>query len=185
MPSNAFLAPLPDLLRILVVGALAYAGLVALLRVTGKRTLTKLNAFDLVVTVALGSTLASVLLSEDTALLEGLVAFATLILLQMAVTWLSVRSPRFQSLVKATPSLLVYRGQVLEEALLAERVSREELLAVARSSGATDLSEIGAVVLETDGSLSVLAQPPPPQATIATLTTVHGAPRGPGGAPPA
>ncbi|WP_349369218.1 YetF domain-containing protein [Salinarimonas sp.] len=181
MPSNAFLAPLPDLLRVAVVGALAYVGLVALLRVTGKRTLTKLNAFDLVVTVALGSTLASVLTSESVALLEGLVAFATLILLQMAVTWLSVRSPRFQSLVKATPALLVYRGAVLEDALRAERVSREEILAVARSSGATDLSEVGAVILETDGSLSVLSKPPEPQARTSTLTTVSDAPRGPAG----
>ena len=172
MTADAFLAPLPDLLRIAVVGALAYVGLVALLRVTGKRTLTKLNAFDLVVTVALGSTLATILLSEDVALLEGLVAFATLILLQMLVTWASVRSDRFQNLVKATPALLVYRGEVLDRALAAERVTREEILAAARSGGATDLSEVGAVVLETDGSLSILSRAPGDDADGATLATV-------------
>ena len=59
------------LLRVLVVGALAYAALVLLLRVSGKRTLSKMNAFDLVVTVALGSTLATVLPSRDVALAEG------------------------------------------------------------------------------------------------------------------
>lgn len=59
------------LLRVLVVGTLAYAALVLLLRVSGKRTLSKMNAFDLVVTVALGSTLATVLLSRDVALAEG------------------------------------------------------------------------------------------------------------------
>ena len=59
------------LLRVLVVGTLAYAALVLLLRVTGKRTLSKMNAFDLIVTVALGSTLATVLLSKDVALAEG------------------------------------------------------------------------------------------------------------------
>jgi uncharacterized membrane protein YcaP (DUF421 family) len=60
--------------RVLVVGTLAYFALVLTLRVSGKRTLSKLNAFDLVVTVALGSTLATVLLSKDVALAEGLLA---------------------------------------------------------------------------------------------------------------
>ncbi|MGJ3263357.1 MAG: DUF421 domain-containing protein [Salinarimonas sp.] len=174
MPADAFLAPWSDLVRIVVVGTLAYAGLVVVLRVTGKRTLTKLNAFDLVVTVALGSTLATILLNRDVALAEGLTAFATLILLQWVVTVASVRSRRFQTLVKATPTLLVHRGAILEAALVAERVSREEVLAVVRSSGATDLADVGAVVLETDGSFSVLSNAPAPEAGRSSLATVEG-----------
>lgn len=172
MSQSAFLAPWSDLLRIVVVGSLAYVGLVVILRVTGKRTLTKLNAFDLVVTVALGSTLASVLLSKDSALVEGLVAFATLIVLQLVVTWASVRSPRFQALVKATPRLLAYRGALIEQAMRDERVSREEVLAAARSSGVDSVDGIGAVVLETDGSLSVMTAPPTlgdPQGTFVAV----------------
>jgi len=68
-----------DLLRVLIVAVLAYASLVGFLRVSGKRTLSKMNAFDLVVTVALGSTLATILLSKDVALAEGLLALAVLI----------------------------------------------------------------------------------------------------------
>ena len=82
------------LLRTLVIGVFAYAALVGLLRLSGKRTLSKMNAFDLVVTVALGSTLATVLLSKDVALLEGVLAFAVLIGLQFLVTWSSVRARR-------------------------------------------------------------------------------------------
>jgi hypothetical protein len=67
------------LLRTLVVGVLAYVVLVGFLRLSGKRTLSKMNAFDLVVTVALGSTLATILLSKDVALAEGALAFALLI----------------------------------------------------------------------------------------------------------
>ncbi|WP_231362619.1 hypothetical protein [Thioalkalivibrio sp. ALMg9] len=59
------------LLRTLVVGVLAYVALIVFLRLSGKRTLSKMNAFDLVVTVALGSTLATVLLAKDVALAEG------------------------------------------------------------------------------------------------------------------
>jgi uncharacterized membrane protein YcaP (DUF421 family) len=141
---------------VLVVGTLAYAVLVLLLRATGKRTLSKMNAFDLVVTVALGSTLATVLLSKDVALAEGVLAFALLIFLQFAITWLSVRSERIQALVKAEPRLLLYCGHLLPEALRRERVTEEEVRAAARSQGIASLDEVAAVVLETDGSFSVL-----------------------------
>jgi uncharacterized membrane protein YcaP (DUF421 family) len=79
------------LARTLLVGGAAYVTLVLVLRLTGKRTLAKLNAFDLVVTVALGSTLASVLTSKDVAWAQGAVAFVLLAALQYVVTWLSVR----------------------------------------------------------------------------------------------
>lgn len=68
-----------DIERTLVVGVLAYLGLVFFLRVSGKRTLSKMDAFDFVITTALGSTLAQVVLSKDVALLKGLLAFALLI----------------------------------------------------------------------------------------------------------
>jgi uncharacterized membrane protein YcaP (DUF421 family) len=92
------------LLRVLVVGTLAYVALVAILRISGKRTLTKLNAFDLVITVVLGSTLATVLLSKSVVLAEGVLAMALLVLLQFVITWLSVRSPRIRDLVKGEHS---------------------------------------------------------------------------------
>jgi uncharacterized membrane protein YcaP (DUF421 family) len=143
--------------RVLLVGSVAYAVLVILLRISGKRTLTKLNAFDLVVTVALGSTLATVLLSKSVALAEGAVALALLISLQYAIAWLSVRSPGFQAVIKAEPTLLLFRGRFLAAAMKTERITREEILAAIRASGSPDIGKVAAVVLETDGSLSVLA----------------------------
>jgi uncharacterized membrane protein YcaP (DUF421 family) len=129
---------------------------VLLLRVSGKRTLAKLNAFDLIVTVALGSTLATVLLSKSVALVEGLAAFALLAGLQYLVAWLSVRSSRFGELVKSEPTLLLHRGRFLEGAMRAQRVTRAEVLAALRGSGAVEAGQVAAVVLETDGSLSVI-----------------------------
>lgn len=143
-------------LRVLVVGTLAYAALVAILRVSGKRTLSKLNAFDFVVTVALGSTLATVLLSKDVALLEGVLALALLVALQWIIAFLSVRSERFQNLVKSEPALLLRDGRFLDGAMRRERITREEVIAAIRSQGAGDPVQVAAVVLETDGSLSVL-----------------------------
>jgi uncharacterized membrane protein YcaP (DUF421 family) len=142
--------------RVVLVGTLAYFALVLLLRLSGKRTLTKLNAFDLVVTVALGSTLATVLLSKSVALAEGALALGLLVFLQYAIAWLSVRSPSFQSVIKAEPTLLLRRGRFLAAAMRAERITREEILAAVRANGAADVGEVAAVVLETDGSLSVI-----------------------------
>ena len=146
-----------DLLRLLVVGTVAYAGLIFCLRTSGKRTLAKMNAFDLVVTVAFGSTFASALLSNDVSIAEALCAFALLCGLQYIVVWLQVRSEWFQNLIKAQPTLLFYRGAFMEAALRKERVTQEEILAAMRGGGASDPSQVGAVVLETDGSLSVIA----------------------------
>jgi uncharacterized membrane protein YcaP (DUF421 family) len=144
------------LLRVLVVGSLAYGALVILLRVSGKRTLSKMNAFDFVVTVALGSTLATVFLSKEVALAEGVLAFALLIGLQFVVTWLSVRSARVRKLVKAEPRLLFYQDRFLSAVMRAERVTEEEVRTAVRTSGYAWLQEVGAVVLETDASFTVL-----------------------------
>lgn len=146
------------IVRVVLVGMAAYAALVVLLRNSGKRSLAKLNAFDLVVTVALGSSLATVLLSKDVAALEGLAAFLVLVGCQYALTWLSVRSRWVRSLLKSEPRVLLWRGEPLPQVLRAERVSLEELESAVRSHGMSGLSEAGAVVLETDGSLNVVRQ---------------------------
>ncbi len=147
-------------LRVVVVGLAAYVSLIALLRISGKRTLSKLNAFDFVVTVALGSTLATVLLSSDVALLEGLTALSLLIGLQYAVAWASVRSQRVERLVKSEATL-VYRDGYLRSAMRRERVTPDELLQAARGQGHSDLGGVTAIVMETDGTLSILAEAPP------------------------
>ena len=144
--------------RVLVVGAGAYVALVLFLRVSGKRTLSKMNAFDLVVTVALGSTLATVLLDRKVPLAEGARAFALLIALQFVITWLSVRSEKVEQFVKATPTRLYHDGEFDEDAMRGQRVTREEISAAMRQSGHADETSVQAVVLETDGAISVVAR---------------------------
>lgn len=148
------------LLRVLVVGVSAYVGLILFLRVSGKRTLAKLNAFDLVVTVALGSTLSSIILTKSVALFEGLLAMALLIALQFAISWMSVRSTRFNRLIKAEPTLLFHNGEFLRTALEAQRITSDDVLNAIRAKGVGDLADLAAVVLETDGSLSVIKRVP-------------------------
>ena len=144
--------------RVALVGAMGYVALVALLRISGNRTLSKLNAFDLVVTVALGSALATLLLNKDVPLAEGVLGWALLVGLQYVVTWTSVRVPAFGRLVTAEPLLLVHHGRLLHAAMRRGRVARDEVLAVLREHGVSDVADVRAVVLESDGSLSVLQE---------------------------
>lgn len=144
--------------RTLIVGIPAYVALIFLLRISGKRTLSKMNAFDLVITVAFGSTLATILLSKQATLAQGVTAFAFLVLAQGVITWLSVRSRRFQKLIKATPTLLYYDGDYFEAMLRRERITRVEIEAAARAQGLLSMAQVQAVVLETDGGVTVMAK---------------------------
>jgi uncharacterized membrane protein YcaP (DUF421 family) len=148
--------------RVLAVGAASYVLLVLLLRSSGKRTLSKLNAFDLVVTVAMGSTLSSALLSSDVSFAEGAAAFLALVLLQYAVARSSITWPAFGRLVRSQPRLLLENGRILDDALRQERVTRAEVLSALRSAGIGQVGQAAAVVLESDGSLSVLPAGPHP-----------------------
>ncbi len=140
----------------LLAGSIAYAALVIFLRVSGKRTLAKLNAFDLVVTMALGSTLASILTSDTLPLANGILALAVLIGMQYGVAWLGVRAEWFRRLVQSDPTVLVKDGRLLEGALRSARIGPEEVRAAVRQAGMADVSSAERVVLETDGSLSVV-----------------------------
>ncbi|MBG6217098.1 uncharacterized membrane protein YcaP (DUF421 family) [Arthrobacter sp. CAN_A6] len=146
----------PEVLRVLLVGSASYITLVLVLRASGKRTLSQLNAFDFIVTVALGSTLATILLSSDVAWVEGLAALALLAALQFLVAWISARWPGGRSFVTAKPVALVCDGELQHDQLRRNRLSASEVRQAVRSTGSGDLSDVAAVVLETNGTLSVI-----------------------------
>ena len=151
-----FFSSWQDLWRVLSNGAMSYIFLILFLRLSGKRTLTKMNAFDLVVTVALGSTLATIFLNKQVSLAEGLTAYALLIGLQYIVAWLSLHSAKFNKFIKASPDLLYYQGQFIESALNKYRVLKSEIMQAIRSNGFSSMEDVEAVVFETNGSMSVI-----------------------------
>ena len=144
------------LLRVLIVGVCGYLSLLVLLRVSGKRTLARWNAFDFIVTVAFGSLLATMILSKDTSVAQGVLGFALLVVLQYTVSWLSVRYADVRNLIKSEPTLLLYQGEFRQAALKENRVTEGEIRAAVRSQGISGLEDVEAVILETDGSFSVI-----------------------------
>lgn len=145
-----------DVGTVLLTAVLAYAWLVVLLRVSGKRTLSQLNAFDFIVTVALGSIMASVILSSTVAWTEGAAALTALAVLQFVAAWASTRVNWDRTALTSQPTVLLRDGQMNTAAMLRERIDEDSLCAAVRSSGTGDLGSLAAVVLETDGTLSVI-----------------------------
>ncbi len=144
--------------RTLLVGTLAYVVLVVMLRLSGKRTLSKMNAFDFIVTIALGSALANVLLDKSVSLADGATAFALLIGLQYLVTWSSVRTRWVKRLVTSEPELVAYRGEMLRDGMRRTRVTEDEVRAAMRNAGHAAFDDVEAIVLETDGAFTVVGQ---------------------------
>ncbi|MGB3258256.1 MAG: YetF domain-containing protein [Ornithinimicrobium sp.] len=145
-----------DLLTVAATASLAYVWLVVLLRVSGKRTLAQLNAFDFIVTVALGSIVATVALSESVAWSEGAMALGVLTLLQFVSAAASSRFAWARETLTSKPTVLLRDGQMVGAALLRERIHPDSVCAAVRSSGVGGLESVAFVVLETDGTLSVV-----------------------------
>ncbi len=146
-----------DVFHIIVVGSCAYLSLIFVLRGYGKRTLSKINAFDFVVTIALGSILASVMLSKTVSLAEGATALILLVSWQYLFSWLGSRFSGVRRLLASEPRLLVYGGAFLTSAMHSERVAEDEVMQAIRKHGFSNLEKIQSVVIEADGTLSVIA----------------------------
>lgn len=149
---------LGNLIYIVLIGTAAYLGMIVFLRLSGNRTLSKMNSFDLVVTIAFGSTLSTVLVNRSVTFAEGITAIGLLVFLQFAITWLSVRSRAINKAVKTPPTLVLENGKYRTGAMKAVRITEDEICSAIRKKGYGGIERIAAVVLESDGSLSVITQ---------------------------
>jgi uncharacterized membrane protein YcaP (DUF421 family) len=141
--------------RTLTLSIVGFSALIILLRGSGKRTLSKLNVFDFVFVVAVGSVFASTIISKDVTLVEGILALATLIGFQLILAELAARSRTAERIINGEPSLLLSRGKFLKSALKKERITEEEVRAAIRAKGVNRVEDVDAVILENDGTLSV------------------------------
>lgn len=147
-----------EVVRVLVVAPAAYVAVVLALRVGGPRTLAKLNAFDMVVTVAIGSILASTVTTSGPGLIVGVLGLCLLLMLQVALSWWTAHHPRRDGAVRAEPVLLVRDGVLLEGAVRRARLTPQEVRQAVRSGGFGGLDAVAAVCLESDGTLSVIGR---------------------------
>jgi uncharacterized membrane protein YcaP (DUF421 family) len=140
------------LLRTFVV----YMTVLVLLRLAGKRELGQMTPFDLVVILVIANAVQNAMTGGDNSLIGGILAAATLTIVNIAVGRWGSRVPFFRRLVASEPTLLLRDGKPLQEALDKERIDVEELEMAARQHGIADLKDVTAAVLEEDGSISII-----------------------------
>lgn len=141
-------------MSVVIQATVVFAVLWLVVRVVGKRELSQLSAFDLILLVVIGDLIAEGVISEDTSVTGAVIAVSTFSLLTVALSWLSWRFPRTQRALEGIPTLLIRDGEILDEALRLERVTIDDLHAAARQEGIRDLDRVEWAVLEQDGSFS-------------------------------
>ncbi len=145
-----------DLFRIVILGIISYLSLILMVRLSGKRTLSKMNAFDFTVSVALGSILSTVILNKQISLSEGLTALALLIGMQFLLAKLASSKPWFREILASDPELLYYKGVYIKSAMKKTRINKEDINQSARNQGIQTMDEVSFVVLESSGKLSII-----------------------------
>ena len=161
MLEEIFFKDINIIIKTIVIGILSYISLIVLLRISGKRTLSKMNAFDLIVTVAIGSILATIIMNKDVTIAQGITALSTLIIMQFLMTKISYHNQFFSRLIKSNPTLLFYEGEYLYDAMKRERILEVEIMQAVRAQGIHSLKNVQVVILETDGSFSVISNDKP------------------------
>jgi uncharacterized membrane protein YcaP (DUF421 family) len=144
--------------------------MILLLRISGKRTLSKMNAFDFIITIALGSSLASIATSKNLTIADGIAVFGILIFMQFLITWLSVRIKYFKRIITSEPSILLYKGKIIETNIRKERVTIEEIKNAVRSKGISNLDNIDIIILETTGDITIIKDLEAPAEVVSQMS---------------
>ncbi|KXO01241.1 membrane protein [Aequorivita aquimaris] len=132
-----------------------YILVIAFTRIFGKRSFSKMSSFDFAMTVAVGSLIATTVLSSTVSLAEGALGLLAIYFFQLTAAFFR-RYKNFRDAIDNTPLLLMQQDQILQENLRKARVTEGDLRAKLREANVTDYSAIQAVVFETTGDITVL-----------------------------
>lgn len=147
-----------SILRILLVGSITYVALIFLLRIAGKRTLSRMTAFDFVIAITIGSAFGRILTASSVSISESVVTFGLLMGLQVIFSFLEIRFPVFHRLTTAEPTLLYHHGVYLEKNMSKVRMRKDALWSAARKKGYGSMDAVEAIIFEIDGTFSVIGK---------------------------
>lgn len=142
-------------IAILLTAVGIYLAVILFTRLAGKRSFSKMSSFDFAMTVAVGSVIASTILSKSVSLWEGITGLAAIYILQMAVALLR-EIKWIHRAVDNTPRLLMDGNEILRENLKRSRVSEDDLRSKLREANVLNLDQVRAVIFEVTGDVSVL-----------------------------
>ncbi|RXZ03479.1 DUF421 domain-containing protein, partial [Klebsiella pneumoniae] len=135
-----------------------YGGLIVFTRLMGLRSFSKLSSYDFAMTVAIGSILASTILSDSPSLAQGLVAVAILFLIQGTISVIRRKSKPLKSLIDNQAINLMAHGEYFCDNLKEANLTKSDVQEVLRKNGLKAKSEVFAVIMETTGDMSVIKQ---------------------------
>jgi uncharacterized membrane protein YcaP (DUF421 family) len=156
MPLTSWTLSLAAAIYIALGTAAVYAAVLIGLRVSGKREIGQMTIFDLVVLLLISNGVQNAMVGSDTTVPGGLIAALVLLVLNVGVAQVTLRVPRLRRLVEGTPTVLVTNGVAVQENLRREGIDEQLLEAAIREHGVSKITDTELVVLEVDGSISVV-----------------------------
>ena len=145
---------------IVLRAALAFAFIFFLTRIVGRRELSSLEPFDLILLIVLGDAIQQGLTQDDYSVTGAIIVVSTFAVLQVGLSYISYRVRRLRPLLDGEPIVVVQDGKPIERNLHRERLTLEEVLTEARQQQISRLDEIAWAVLETSGKISIIPKSP-------------------------
>jgi len=142
--------------QIIVRAAIVYVAVLIGLRLTGRRAIGQLNAIDVVLILIVANAVQNAMIGPDTSVIGGLIAAATLFVVDSGLIGAFRRNERARRFFVGTPVVLINHGQVVEQNMRKERISPDELAEALHEHGVDNVSQVKSCILEVDGSLSVV-----------------------------
>jgi uncharacterized membrane protein YcaP (DUF421 family) len=144
-------------MELVVRAAAVYLVLLVVFRIAGKRSLAQITTFDFVWLLVMSEAVQQALIGQDFSVTGAALLLATLVTIDLLLSWLKDRFPRLDRLIDSVPLVIVDHGRVLHERMRKERVSVEDVLAAARMHlGLERLDQIKYAVVERSGGISIL-----------------------------
>lgn len=157
------------MLTLLIRTVLTYFFLIFMMRLMGKRQLGELEMTDLVITLLLSEIATVALTDPSKSIMHAVIPVATLALLEVLTSFLSIKLPRIKALLSPKPAILIHNGRIDRTQLQKARISLDELMCELRQKDVSDIAQVQYAILESSGKISVIkntADSPPSAALL-------------------
>lgn len=144
------------MLLVLLRTLILFAVVVIVLRLMGKRQIGQLQPYELVIVIMLSELAAIPMQNTGVPLINGLIPIFTLLVSQVALSFISLKSERARGVICGTPSVLIQNGKILEHELAKQRYNINDLLEQLRIKNVPNIADVEFAILETDGQLSII-----------------------------
>jgi uncharacterized membrane protein YcaP (DUF421 family) len=161
--ANMFQIGLPLILEKVLRTVIVYAALIVGLRLAGKRELSQLNPFDLVVLLTISNTVQNAIIGNDNTVVGGVIGVATLLLINYLVVRFVYSNGKIEKIIEGSEELLIDHGVVDQKLLAREMITMTELEIAAHKQGINSLDEVERAVIEPEGGISFITASPAPE----------------------